>query len=145
MSGGSSGSSGSGAAPPAAVRDASGAIPPTTYSVLAEVPLGHLPNNAKICVQRQRGGYVPEDAVQFFLAWAWDAPGGSTAWKGGGSIQAEQIPDVIAALARAYKSETGQPVPGLGGVDGSAGDAGEETGRTGTFADLYVADEGEAG
>lgn len=80
---------------------------PRSFSVVAEVPLKHLPNNGKIAVQRQRGGYVPDDAVQFYLGWSWDAPTGGRAWKGGGSIQAEQIPDVIKALSTALDKAGG--------------------------------------
>ena len=77
------------------------ARPPTSFTVLEEVPLKHLPNNGRIAVQRQRGGYVPDDAVQFYIGWSWDAPNGGRAWKGGGSVQAGQVQDVIDALAGA--------------------------------------------
>ena len=106
---------------------------PTSFKVLQEVPLSHLPNDAKFVVQRQRGGSVPDSAVQFYLAWKWRSPDGKDVWRGGGSIQADQIQDMVNALVEAHKSETGEAV--------SLGPR-----RTGTFADLCGdGDEGEGG
>lgn len=90
------------------------ARPPTSFSVIAEVPLRHLPNNGRLAVQRQRGGYVPDEAVQFYIGWSWDAPNGGRAWKGGGSIQAGQVPDVIKALAAALDKVAGSKAAGGG-------------------------------
>ena len=116
---------------------------PTSFKVLAEVPLRHLPNNGKFVVQRQRGGSVPDGATQFFLAWSWDAPNGEKSWKGGGSVQAEQIPAMIDALARAYEAETGEKLPACGGSgDGCGAPAEPEVDRTGTFADMLDEEEG---
>ena len=104
---------------------------PTTFDVLREVPLRHLPNDAKFVVQRQRGGSVPPDAVQFYLAWKWKAPDGKDVWRGCGSVQADQVQEVVDALIEAHKAATGRDV--------SSGPK-----RTGTFADLCCGDdEGE--
>ena len=119
---------------------------PTSFEVLSEVALDHLPNDARFVVQRQRGGSVPEDAVQFYLAWNWQGLNGSgRTWKGGGSVQAGQIPAMIDALARAYEAATGEKLPGCGGV-GGGGKGGRpaepEIGQSGTFADMCAGEEG---
>ena len=112
---------------------------PPTYAVLSDVPLKHLPNGARFVVQRQRGGQVPDDAVQFYLAWTSIKIGGGTSWTGGGSIQAGQVPEIIDALASACESETGRR-PSCGGApDGGGG----KVGQTGTFADLFAGDDGD--
>lgn len=98
---------------------------PTSFDVLAEVPLRHLPNDAKFVVQRQRGGAVPPNAVQFYLAWKWKSADGKDVWRGGGSVQAEQVSEMIDALDKAYKAATGK----------------SPSKATGTFADLLVDDD----
>lgn len=131
-----------GPAASAEVRPADGAgdRPPPTYVALADVPLGHLPNGARFVVQRQRGGAIPDDIVQFYLGWSSVKPGGGSSWTGGGSVQAEQVPDLIDALATACESETGRR-PTRGG--GAPAGAEAEVGRSGTFADMCCEDGGE--
>lgn len=112
---------------------------PPSMRVVTEVALKHLPNDAHIAIQRQTGGPVPADEIQLYIAWNWKSEGGGRAWGRGGSIQAEQIPDLIDALARAYKSETGEDVPGWADGGGAA------DGPTGTFADLCTGDDLDGG
>ena len=112
---------------------------PPTYAVLSDVPLKHLPNGARFVVQRQRGGQVPDDAVQFYLAWTAVKIGGGTSWTGGGSIQAGQVPEIIDALASACETETGRR-PSCGGAQNVGG---SQAGKTGTFADLFAGDNDE--
>ena len=117
-----------------------GEAPPPTYVALAEVPLKHLPNGARFVVQRQRGGKIPDGVVQLYLGWSTLKVNGGTSWAGGGSVLAEQIPDVIDALARACESETGErPSCGVGVQQGP------EVGRSGTFADLCDGDDDGGG
>lgn len=135
----SSTGSGSGSAGGTAAR------PPTSFKVLAELRLNHLPNNGKFVVQRQCGGSVPDGATQFYLAWSWDAPNGGTSWKGGGSVQADQIPAMIDALVKAYESETGEKLPACGGSGNGGNDAPTEPkiGESGTFADMFAGEGGD--
>ena len=129
------------ASPATAAAPTAGDAPPTTYVALAEVPLKHLPNGAKFVVQRQRGGKVPDNVVQLYLGWSSLRVNGGTSWAGGGSALAEQIPDVIDALAKACESETGKRPSCRVGVQ-----PGTEVGRSGTFADLCEGgDPGDAG
>lgn len=140
-------------APTGEAKASDGQQAPPTYIALADVPLKHLPNGARFIVQRQRGGMIPDGAVQFYLAWSTVKANGGTLYSGGGSVQADQVPDVIDALARAYEKETGERLPS--GTGAPAQEYGgfvlpdeppaSEAGRSGTFADLCADDEEEAG
>ncbi len=66
--------------------------------------LNHLPNNAKLILQKQTGGKIPQDAHQFGLPSTWiNSDNSQEVWSNGPSIQLDQIPELIEMLRYAYE------------------------------------------
>ena len=95
------------------------------YETIRAMELKHLPNSAKILLQKQTGGKIPQDVIQFGLPSTFVNPDNSeVVWCNGPSIQLEQIPELIAILTQAYEKYSGK-------------DAGINTSvKTNTFADV---------
>ena len=80
-----------------------------SFEKLDEMNLKHLPNDAKIILQRQTGDKIPDDAVQFYLATTFVNPDNNqTVWNKGPSIQLEQIPEFVEKLNNIYKKYSGK-------------------------------------
>ncbi len=93
------------------------------FETIKEMSLKHLPNDAKLVIQRQRGEHIQNDAVQFGLPTTFVNPdNGQLVWNRGPSIQLEQMPELIQMLQKTYDtfSDTLEKTPA----------------RTGTFADM---------
>ncbi len=69
-----------------------------------EIPLHHLPNDAKLVLQRQKNDYIADDTIQLYIATNFlNAENGNTVWNKGFSIQMNQIPELIKMLQDAQK------------------------------------------
>jgi len=85
----------------------------TAYSFekLDEMKLNHLPNDAKLILQRVKGDKIPDDAVQFYIATTFvNSENNQTVWNKGPSIQLEQIPEFVEKLSELYKKYSGKNI-----------------------------------
>ncbi len=99
------------------------------FETIAQMKLRHLPNDAELMIQRQKGSMIPDDKVQFGLPSTFvNQDNGQTVWNRGPSIQLEQIPELIQMLQKAYEKYSKKKYS----------DAKSE--RTHTFADIYEND-----
>ena len=74
------------------------------FETIAQMKINHLPNNAKLLLQIQKGNKVPQDEVQFGLPSTFiNSENSQTVWNRGPSIQLEQIPELIEMLTKAYE------------------------------------------
>jgi len=74
------------------------------FETIDQMKLKHLPNNAKLILQRQKGGMIPKDKFQFGLPTTFVNPDNKqTVWNRGPSIQLEQIPELIDMLKQTYE------------------------------------------
>jgi len=91
------------------------------FETISQMNLKHLPNDAKLIIQRQKGGMMPDNTIQFGLPTTFlNSENGETVWSSGPSIQIQQIPELIEMLSKVYERYSGK----------------ETSKRTGTFADL---------
>ena len=91
------------------------------FEEIDKMPLKHLPNDAKLHIQRQKAPFIPEDTVQLYFATSFkNAENNERVWNKGFSIQLESIPAMIELLKKVQQQYAGPT----------------DTGRTGTFADL---------
>ncbi len=99
-------------------------MPDENFETITQMKLNHLPNDARLVLQRQKGGVIPKDAVQFGLPTTFvNSANGQTVWNRGPSIQVEQIPELIQILTDIHKKYS----------DNHSTEKSKE--RTGTFAD----------
>ncbi len=81
------------------------------FETIDQMELKHLPNNAKLILQRQKGGMIPKDKFQFGLPTTFVNPdNGQTVWNRGPSIQLEQIPELIDMLKQTYEKYSGKDI-----------------------------------
>lgn len=74
------------------------------FETISQMKLHHLPNDAKLILQRQRGDMITSDKVQFGLPTTFINPDNKqTVWNRGPSIQLEQLPELIKILTDAHK------------------------------------------
>jgi hypothetical protein len=79
------------------------------FKQLDEMPLKHLPNDAKLLLQQQFGDMIDDEAVQMYLATTFVNPTNSqTVFNKGFSIQLEQIPEMIEMLTKIYEKFSGR-------------------------------------
>lgn len=96
----------------------------TRYETIRSMTLHHLPNDAKLILQKQTGGKIPQGVIQFGLPSTFvNKDNGQDVWSNGPSIQLEQIPELIEMLKYAYKKYSGK-------------DTHETSAKTNTFADV---------
>ena len=94
------------------------------FETIAQMKLRHLPNDAELMIQRQKGSMIPDDKVQFGLPSTFvNQDNGQTVWNRGPSIQLEQLPELIEMLTDTYEKYAGKKLS----------DA--NSGKTNTFAD----------
>lgn len=104
------------------------ATAPYNFEKIDEIAVKHLPNNAKILLQRQTGGKISDDAIQFYLGTSYvNADNNQTVWGKGASIQLEQLPEFIEKLGNLYKKYSGKE---------AISDVSKKQQHTNTFADL---------
>jgi hypothetical protein len=93
-----------------------------SFEKIDQMPLLHLPNDAKLILQRQKSDIIG-DTIQLYLATTFVSTDSKTVWNKGFSIQVQQIPQLIEMLQKTHdkftQSEKSQPA------------------RTNTFADLF--------
>lgn len=78
------------------------------FETISQMKLNHLPNDAKLILQRQKGGMIPKGKVQFGLPTTFVNPDNKqTVWNRGPSIQLEQIPELIYMLQKIYEKYSG--------------------------------------
>jgi hypothetical protein len=91
------------------------------FERIDQMPLLHLPNDAKLVLQRQKSDIIG-DKVQLYLATTFLSTDSKTVWNKGFSIQIQQIPQLIEMLQKMHdkfiQSEKSQSA------------------RTNTFADM---------
>lgn len=76
----------------------------TQYETVKKMSLNHLPDKSELIIQKQTGGKIPKNAVQFGLPFTFVNPNNNqTVWNNGPSIQLEQIPELIKMLDYAYE------------------------------------------
>ncbi len=74
------------------------------FETIAKMKLKHLPNNAELIIQRQKGSMIPEDVIQFGLPSTFvNSENNQTVWNRGPSIQLEQIQELITMLRKVYE------------------------------------------
>ena len=74
------------------------------FETIAQMKLKHLPNDARLLLQRQKGNMIPKNKVQFGLPSTFvNSENNQTVWNRGPSIQLEQLPELIELLAKAYE------------------------------------------
>jgi len=94
------------------------------FETISQMKLHHLPNEAKLIIQRQKGDMIPDDKIQFGLPTTFlNSENGQTVWNRGPSIQIQQIPELVEMLSKVYEKYSGKNIT-------------HSTKRTGTFADL---------
>ena len=92
------------------------------FEQIEEMPLKHLPNKCLLHVQRQKGNYIPEGKIQFYIASSFvNSENGQRVWSKGFSIGLDAIPEMIKMLERVQRKFESE----------SKGDS-----YTGTFADM---------
>ncbi len=73
------------------------------FETIAQMKLEHLPNDAKLVLQRQKSEIIG-NRIQFGLPSTFlNSENGQTVWNKGPSIQLEQIPELIKMLQDAYE------------------------------------------
>jgi len=98
------------------------------FKTIAQMDLKHLPNNAKLLLQRQTGGMIPSDKIQFGMPTTFvNETNNETVWNRGPSIQLEQIPQLIEILQKAYEEYSGKKIQ-----------ANSTAVKTNTFADTVT-------
>ena len=81
------------------------------FETIAQMKLNHLPNDAKLILQRQNGCMIPQDKFQFGLPTTFVNPENKqTVWNRGPSIQLEQIPELIEMLSKVYEKYSGKNI-----------------------------------
>lgn len=96
------------------------------YDTIMSMKLKHLPNDAKLLIQRQTGGKINKESIQFGLPSTFVNPDNcQIVTMNGPSIQLEQIPELIEILTKAYEKYSGCKLPET------------KSGKTNTFADVY--------
>ncbi len=71
----------------------------THYQTIKKMKLKHLPDNSEILIQKQTGGKIPKNAVQFGLPFTFvNSENKQTVWNNGPSIQLDQIPDGVVPI-----------------------------------------------
>ncbi len=74
------------------------------FETIAHMELKHLPNDARLIIQRQKGNMIPKGKVQFGLPSTFvNQDNNQTVWNRGPSIQLEQIPELIEMLRKTYE------------------------------------------
>jgi|APSaa5957512535_1039671.scaffolds.fasta_scaffold23951_3 hypothetical protein len=77
------------------------------FETVSEMNLEHLPNDAKLVLQRQKSDIIG-DKIQFGLPSTFVNPDNhQTVWCKGPSIQVQQIPELIDMLTKTYEKYTG--------------------------------------
>lgn len=94
------------------------------FETIAQMNLGHLPNDAKLLLQRQKNKFLSENQVQFGLPTSFLNEYSKRVIMRGPSIQLEQVPELIEMLQKAYEKYSGRKVPGT------------KSEKTNTFADM---------
>lgn len=104
------------------------------YETIRAIELKHLPNHAKLLLQKQTGGKIPQGDIQFGLPSTFVNPdNGEDVWCNGPSIQLEQLPELIEVLTDAYGRYSGKD------LDIKTTSSSSE--KTNTFADVLCEDE----
>ena len=94
------------------------------YDTVRSMKLNHLPNDAKLILQKQTGGKIPPGTIQFGLPSTFvNSDNGQDVWSNGPSVQLEQIPELIEMLKYAHEKYSGK-------------DTSETSAKTNTFADI---------
>jgi len=94
------------------------------FETISQMKLHHLPNDAKLVIQRQRGAMIPDGTIQFGLPTTFvNSENNQTVWNRGQSIQIQQIPELIEMLSKVYEKYSRKNIP-------------YSTKRTVTFADF---------
>ena len=79
------------------------------FETIDQMKLNHLPNDAKLMLQIQKGGMIPQDKFQFGLPTTFVNPDNrQTVWNRGPSIQLEQIPELMDMLKQTYEKYSGK-------------------------------------
>lgn len=98
----------------------------TKYETVRSMKLNHLPNDAKLVLQKQTGGKIPQGDIQFGLPSTFvNKDNGQDVWSNGPSVSLEQVPELIEMLQYGYEKYSGKKLVKT------------KSEKTNTFADMY--------
>jgi len=76
---------------------------PTKYETIRSMRVNGIPNNVTIHIQRQTGGKIPGDVIQFGLAATWINEKGDEVWGSPPKWQLEQIPELVEMMQSVFE------------------------------------------